>query len=110
VNDASEAGNGRFCFSILCLFSLFWKDLLSLSLLSSVLRFVLLFPCPFVITPNCGNASHLQSPFAGQQAGKNSLVGMTLRPPFLFARLFFAFAKKIFQKVMGLKNKNEKNP
>jgi competence transcription factor ComK len=30
-----------------------------------------------------------QSSFAGQQAGKNSLVGMTLRPPFLFARLFF---------------------
>jgi hypothetical protein len=50
-----------------------------------------------------------QSRFAGQQAGKNSLVGMTLRPPFLFARLFFGFAKK-FLEADGLQNKNERNP
>jgi len=47
------------------------------------------------LTQNCGNASHPQSRFAGQQAGKKSLVGMTLRPPFLFARLFFGFAKNL---------------
>lgn len=42
--------------------------------------------------------------FGGQQTGKNSLVGMTPRPPFLFARLLFGFAKN-FSEGDGLQNK-----
>jgi len=54
------------------------------------------------------NPAHPQSRFAGQQAGKNSLVGMTLRPPFLFACLLFDFAKNSSEGD-GLQKKNKRN-
>jgi hypothetical protein len=54
-----------------------------------------IFCFDILLTQNCGNTYHPQSRFAVQQAA--------LRLPFLFARLFFGFAKN-FSEGDGLQN------